>query len=386
MSEIITRREGIIGWFVRNHVAANLMMFAIIGLGLYSGLNLRQQTTPDFDLNYVSVRVPYLGAAPEEVEEGVVIKIEEAIQDTKGIKKIKSTSSEGIGSVRAEVEIGADINEVLNEIKAKVDAISTFPELTEKPVVYKVEIPTGILFVSIYGDLDEYQRKNIAEEMKDELLNFPEIKSINLLGDRNFEISIEVTENTLREYDLTMSEISAAIRASSIDLPGGRIRTDGGDILLRTKGQVYTGEEFGALVLRTYPDGSRLLLSDIANIDDGFVESRSWGRFNGQSTLDMEILAAQAENEIETADRVKEYISEKSSSLPEGINLEVWGDRSIYLQDRLDMMSKNMLQGAILVFIVLSLFLRLKVAIWACLLYTSPSPRDRSLSRMPSSA
>ena len=365
MSEIITRREGIIGWFVRNHVAANLMMFAIIGLGLYSGLNLRQQTTPDFDINYVSVRVPYLGAAPEEVEEGVVIKIEEAIQDTKGIKKIKSTSSEGLGSVRAEVEIGADINEVLNEIKAKVDAISTFPELTEKPVVYKVEIPTGILFVSIYGNLDEYQRKNIAEEMKDELLNFPEIKSINLLGDRNFEISIEVTENTLREYDLTMSEISAAIRASSIDLPGGRIRTDGGDILLRTKGQVYTGEEFGALVLRTYPDGSRLLLSDIANIDDGFVESRSWGRFNGQSTLDMEILAAQAENEIETADRVKEYISEKSSSLPEGINLEVWGDRSIYLQDRLDMMSKNMLQGAILVFIVLSLFLRLKVAIWA---------------------
>ena len=365
MSETITRREGIIGWFVRNHVAANLMMFAIIGLGLYSGLNLRQQTTPDFDINYVSVRVPYLGAAPEEVEEGVVIKIEEAIQDTKGIKKIKSTSSEGLGSVRAEVEIGADINEVLNEIKAKVDAISTFPELTEKPVVYKVEIPTGILFVSIYGNLDEYQRKNIAEEMKDELLNFPEIKSINLLGDRNFEISIEVTENTLREYDLTMSEISAAIRASSIDLPGGRIRTDGGDILLRTKGQVYTGEEFGALVLRTYPDGSRLLLSDIANIDDGFVESRSWGRFNGQSTLDMEILAAQAENEIETADRVKEYISEKSSSLPEGINLEVWGDRSIYLQDRLDMMSKNMLQGAILVFIVLSLFLRLKVAIWA---------------------
>ena len=365
MNETLPRREGIIGWFVRNHVAANLLMFAIIGLGLYSGLNLRQQTTPDFDINYVSVRVPYLGAAPEEVEEGVVIKIEEVIKDTKGIKKIKSTSKEGLGSVRAEVEIGADINEVLNEIKVKVDAISTFPELTEKPVVYKVEIPTGILFVSIYGDLDEYQRKNIAEEMKDELLNFPEIKSINLLGDRNYEISIEVSENTLREYDLTMSEISTAIKASSIDLPGGRIRTDGGDILLRTKGQVYTGEEFGALVLRTYPDGSRLLLSDIANIDDGFVESKSWGRFNGQSTLDMEILAAQAENEIETADRVKEYISEKASTLPDGINLEVWGDRSIYLQDRLDMMSKNMLQGAFLVFIVLSLFLRLKVAIWA---------------------
>ena len=141
------KNEGIIGWFVRNPVAANLLMFSIIGLGLYSGVNLRKQTTPDFDVNYVSVRVPYLGAAPEEVEEGVVIKIEEAIQDTKGILKIKSTAAEGLGSVRAEIEIDADINVVLNEIKAKVDAISTFPEITEKPVVYKVEIPQGILFV-----------------------------------------------------------------------------------------------------------------------------------------------------------------------------------------------------------------------------------------------
>ena len=357
--------EGIIGWFVRNPVAANLLMFAIIGLGLYSGINLRKQTTPDFDINYVSVRVPYLGAAPEEVEEGVVIKIEEAIQDTKGILKLKSTASEGMGSVRAEIEIDADINEVLNEIKAKVDAISTFPDLTEKPVVYKVEVPTGILFVSIYGDIDEYQRKEIAESIKDELLDYPEIKSINLMGDRAYEISIEVTENTLREYDLTMSEVSAAIRESSIDLPGGRIRSDGGDILLRTKGQVYTGEEFGDLVLRTYPDGSRLLLSDVANIDDGFVESKSWGRFNGKPSLDMEILAAQAENEIETADRVKEYIKKRSSTLPDGVQMEVWGDRSIYLQDRLDMMTKNMTQGAILVFIVLSLFLRFKVALWS---------------------
>ena len=360
-----SNNEGIIGWFVRNPVAANLLMFAIIGLGLYSGINLRKQTTPDFDINYVSVRVPYLGAAPEEVEEGVVIKIEEAIQDTKGILKIKSSASEGIGSVRAEIEIDADINEVLNEIKAKVDAISTFPDLTEKPVVYKVEVPTGILFVSIFGDIDEYQRKDIAESIKDELLDYPEIKSINMMGDRPYEISIEVTENTLRKYDLTMSEVSAAIRESSIDLPGGRIRSDGGDILLRTKGQVYTGEEFGDLVLRTYSDGSRLLLSDIANIDDGFVESKSWGRFNGKPSLDMEILAAQAENEIETADRVKDYIRKRSSTLPDGVQMEVWGDRSIYLQDRLDMMTKNMTQGAILVFIVLSLFLRFKVALWS---------------------
>ena len=183
------------------------------------------------------------------------------------------------------------------------------------------------------------------------------------MGDRPYEISIEVTENTLRKYDLTMSEVSAAIRQSSIDLPGGRIRSDGGDILLRTKGQVYTGEEFGDLVLRTYPDGSRLLLSDIANIDDGFVESKSWGRFNGKPSLDMEILAAQAENEIETADRVKEYIKKRSSTLPDGFQMEVWGDRSIYLQERLDMMTKNMKKGEKLVCMVISLFLRVKGAL-----------------------
>ena len=282
---------GIIGWFARNHVAANLLMFFIIGFGIFSGLTIRQQTIPDFDLRYVIVRVPYLGAAPQEVEEGVVIKIEEAIQDVKGILKVTSSSREGFGSVRAEISIDQDLNEVTNEIKTRVDAISTFPELTEKPVIYKLDPSITILFVSIYGDLDEFQRKEFAQDIRDDLMALPSINQVSLLGDRPYEISIEVSENTLKRYGLTMTEVSQAIKASSIDLPGGRIRSEGGDILLRTKGQVYTGEEFGQLVLRTYPDGTRLTLDDIANIDDGFVESQMWGRFNGNDTLDMEILA-----------------------------------------------------------------------------------------------
>ena len=360
----IINTGGIIGWFARNHVAANLLMFFIIGVGIFSSFTIRQQTIPDFDLRYVNVRVPYLGAAPQEVEEGVVIKIEEAIQDVKGILKVTSSSSEGFGSVRAEISVDQDLNEVTNEIKTRVDAISTFPELTEKPVIYKLDPRITILFVSIYGDLDEFQRKEFAQDIRDDLMALPSINQVGLLGDRPYEISVEVSEDTLKRYGLTMTEVSQAIKASSIDLPGGRIRSEGGDILLRTKGQVYTGEEFGQIVLRTYPDGTRLTLDDIANIDDGFVESQMWGRFNGNDTLDMEILAGATENEIETANAVKEYIAKRSQSLPPGVHMDVWGDRSEYLQDRLDLMNKNMLQGAALVFIVLSLFLRMKVAVW----------------------
>ena len=360
----IINTGGIIGWFARNHVAANLLMFFIIGVGIFSSFTIRQQTIPDFDLRYVNVRVPYLGAAPQEVEEGVVIKIEEAIQDVKGILKVTSSSSEGFGSVRAEISVDQDLNEVTNEIKTRVDAISTFPELTEKPVIYKLDPRITILFVSIYGDLDEFQRKEFAQDIRDDLMALPSINQVGLLGDRPYEISVEVSEDTLKRYGLTMTEVSQAIKASSIDLPGGRIRSEGGDILLRTKGQVYTGEEFGQIVLRSYPDGTRLTLDDIANIDDGFVESQMWGRFNGNDTLDMEILAGATENEIETANAVKEYIAKRSQSLPPGVHMDVWGDRSEYLQDRLDLMNKNMLQGAALVFIVLSLFLRMKVAVW----------------------
>ncbi|MEJ2605003.1 MAG: efflux RND transporter permease subunit, partial [Gammaproteobacteria bacterium] len=310
------------------------------------------------------VRVPYLGAAPQEVEEGVVIKIEEAIQDINGIIEIRSTATEGIGTVSAEVSQDADLNEVLNEIKTNVDAIATFPGLAEKPVIYKQEFPIHVVFLSIFGDMDAYMRKEMAQEVRDELMRLPEVNQIQILGDRDYEISIEVSEYVLRKYGLTMSEISQAIRDSSVDLPGGAIRSEGGDILLRTEGQVYTGQEFSQLVLRTYPDGTRLTLGDIANIDDGFVETDGFAHFNGERTAVLRVLASGNQNELETAAAVKRYVAGKREALPDGVDMEVWVDRAFYLQDRLDLMLKNMLQGAILVCLILSLFLRMKVAGW----------------------
>jgi multidrug efflux pump subunit AcrB len=360
----MSTEKGIIGWFASNHVAANLLMFLIIAFGIVSAFTIRKQTTPDFELNTIQIRVPYLGAAPQEVEEGVVIKVEEAIQDIDGIVEINSFAREGMGSVTAEVATGEDINEILSEIKTRVDAISTFPGLSEKPIIYKQEVPIHIVFVSIYGELDIFARKRIAQEVRDDLMIIPAVNQVQILGDRDYEISIEVSEHVLRQYGLTMSEISQAIKNSSIDMPGGTIKSEGGDILLRTEGQIYTGRDFADLVLRTYADGTRLTLGDIATINDGFVETDGYARFNGQPTAIMRILAGGAQNELQTAAAVKEYIKKKTASMPDGVTMEAWVDRAWYLQGRLDMMMKNMLQGAVLVCLILSLFLRVKVAGW----------------------
>jgi multidrug efflux pump subunit AcrB len=360
----ITEQKGLIAWFASNHVAANLLMFIIIAFGVVSAFTIRKQTSPDFNFNEIIVRVPYLGAAPQEVEEGVVVKIEEAIQDVPGIIEINSTSREGMGTVRAKTEAGSDINEILTEVKTKVDAISTFPGLTEKPIIYKQEFQMHVVFLTVTGDLDVYAQKSLGDEIREELLRIPEVNAVEMLGGRTYEISVEVPEHILRQYGLTMSEVSQAIRDSSVDMPGGSIRTEGGDILLRTEGQVYTGQEFGELVLRTYPDGTRLLLDDIANIQDGFVETQDYARYMGTPTASMRVLAMGQQSELKTAAAVKEYVAGKNETLPTGVNIEVWVDRSFYLQSQLNMMIQNMLQGALLVCLVLSIFLRWKVAAW----------------------
>ncbi|NIV16950.1 MAG: MMPL family transporter [Woeseiaceae bacterium] len=359
-----TKEKGIIAWFAANHVAANLLMILIIVGGLITAGTIRKETNPQLEFNTIVVRVPYLGAAPQEVEEGVILKVEDAVQDLIGIKKIRSTASEGMGRVVIELFADTDIQKLLADIKTRVDAISTFPALTEKPVIYHQERSNPVIMVSLYGDIDRFGRKALGNEIRDELLRMPEVNNVLFHGDQPYEISVEVSEYTLREYGLTMSEVSQAIRNSAVDLPGGSIKSEGGDILLRTKGQVYTGDEFARIVLRTFADGTRLTLGDIAHIEDGFVESQSFSRFNGQPNGMLQIVSGSSQSEIETARVVKEYIAEKRETLPDGVFVETWVDLPKYLQDSLDQMQQNIITGALLVFIVLSLFLRMKVAFW----------------------
>lgn len=356
--------KGIIAWFAGNHVAANLLMLCIIVAGLMTASTIRKETQPEFELSRVQVTVPYLGAAPQEVEEGVVIKVEEAIQDLNGIETIRSEAFEGTGVITIEVDPDADLNEVMSEVKTRIDAISTFPALTEKPVIAKQEFERPVIMIAIHGDLDDFSRKRIAQEVRDDLMQLSAVNKVVELGGRAYEISIEVSEQTLRKYGLTMTEVSQAIRNSSVDLPGGTIKTVGGDILLRTEGQVYTGAEYGELVLRTFPDGTRLKLGDIATIKDGFVESDDFARFDAKPTATLRVVAGGQENEIETAAAVKRYIADKAKTLPAGVEIDTWIDLPEYLKGRLSMMYDNMIMGAFAVFIVLSLFLRMKVAFW----------------------
>ena len=360
----VTQEKGIIAWFAANSVAANLLMILIVVGGLITVGTIRKETNPTLELNMIQVRVPYLGAAPQEVEEGVVLKIEDAIQDLIGIKKIRSSANEGSGNVTIEVFPDADIDQLLADVKTRVDAISTFPALTEKPIIYEQEINNPVVMIALYGNLDQFGRKSIGNEIRNDLLSMPEVNNVIFYGDRPYEIAVEVSEQTLRQYGLTMSEISQAIRNTSVDMPGGTIKTEGGDILLRTKGQVYTGSEFSQIVLRTFADGTRLTLGDIAHIEDGFVESDMFSRFNGQPNSTLQVVAGSNQNEIATAKVVKEYIEKKKATLPDGVYLQTWIDLPKYLEGSLDRMMDNIVNGAILVFVVLSLFLRMKVAFW----------------------
>lgn len=358
------KQTGVIAWFAANPVAANLLVLLIVFCGGVSVFTIRKSIMPQFETNMVQVAVPFLGATPEEVEEGVILRVEEAVQDLNGVKKINSVAREGYGQVMIEVETGYDINEVLDQVKSRVDSISTFPQETERPIVQKQEFQFEVMWISVYGDIDPVTLKEITGEVRDELLALPSVTAINVVGDRDYEISIEVSENTLREFGLTMSEIAAAIRAGSLDMPGGSIKTDEGDILLRTKGQVYTGREFAEIALRSYPDGTKLRLGDIAAIRDEFVETEGYSRFNGHPALNLRVQSTGDQSVLEIDAAVQRYIEAKKAKLPDGIYIDHWGNSAYYLKDRMYMMLTNMAQGAVLVIILLTLFLDFKVSLW----------------------
>lgn len=357
-------QRGLIGWFARNHVAANLLMFSIIGVGIWSLTTVKKESFPDFGSDEVTVSVQYRGGAPEEVAEGVVLKVEQAIKSIQGIEEIESTAMEGMGRVEAEIEHGYDINAVANDIKVAVDSISTFPEETERPVISKRRFTFGVLSVQVHGDLDEVSMKELTEELRDEIAALPEVPLAEVTGSRPFEISIEISEQTLRQYGLTLSQVAQIIRQWSIDLPGGAIRSEAGQIRLRTKGQAYTGTEFEQIVLLTQPDGTRVRLGDIATIRDGFVEVESYSFFNGERSFGISVLGDRTSNEIKISESVHSYIAERRLTLPDGVKLTAWSDRTYYLKGRLNLMLKNMALGALLVLIILGIFLHMKIAAW----------------------
>ncbi|MDX1491745.1 MAG: efflux RND transporter permease subunit [Pseudohongiellaceae bacterium] len=362
-----TKLKGIIAWFSSNSVAANLLMMFIIFAGIASALTIKIQIFPEFETRMIRVNMAYPGAAPEEIEEAIVVRIEESLQGLIGINRMNSVAREGVGTVNLEISTEYDVNEILDEVKSRIDSITTFPADVERPTVREQEITQAVLNVSIYGQLDDKALKTLAHDIREEILALPEVSQANILGDRDYEIAIEVSENTLREYGLTMDEVSAAIRAASVDMPGGAIRTDSGRIQLRTKEQAYTGLDYGSIVLRTNRDGTRLLVRDIANVVDGFVETENFSRFDGNRSLSVQIVATREQNVLDIEREVAAYIEQRKPTFPAGVSVDSWASQAYYLNSQLNMMLGNLAMGAVLVFLVLTTFLRLNIALWVML-------------------
>jgi len=354
----------IIEWFARNSVAANLLMGILLAGGLYTVTTIKKETQPPIETNFITVTMPFLGSTPEDVEEGILVKIEESVQDIQGIHEIVSTGRRGSGTVQIEVAAGYDVLEIMNEIKNRVDAIPTFPENTEKPIVARTRFQQMVTMVSVFGDVDERALKEYAKQVRNEIVTLPGITRADILGSRPYEISIEVSEFMLEQYSMTLAEVALAIRRGSLDLPAGSIRADSGDIQLRTKGQAYTGLEFEDILIRTNADGSRVLLKDIADIRDEFAETGRFSEFNGKPAFTIQVFSVGDQNELEISQTVRDYIEEKHASIPSGVDVAAWADVTYYLKGRLDMMVKNLVMGAALVFLSLALFLRLKLAFW----------------------
>ena len=345
-----------IDWFAHNSVAANLLMIFILASGLLTVFTLKQEVFPEFSLDLIAIDVSYLGAAPEEVEEGVSVRIEEAIQGIDGVKRITSTASEGIGTVLVELELGSDPRKVVDDVKSRVDAIDTFPEETEKPIIREITMRRQVVDVAISGDVGEATLKYLAEQVRDEIAAIPEITQVEVADARPYEISIEVSEDALRRHGLTFDDVAQAVRRSSLDLPGGSVRTDSGEVLLRTKGQAYRGDEYENLALWTRPDGSRLRLGEVARVVDGFAETDQFARFDGEPTVLVSVFRTGDQAALDIAEQVKAYVERAQTRMPEGVSATVWQDQSKVLNDRLSLLLRNGFAGFCLLFLVLALF------------------------------
>ena len=359
--------KGIIQWMAANHVAANLLMFIFIVGGLVIGKTVKQEVFPEIELDRIQVSVIYPGAGPEEIEEGIILKIEESLTGVDGIKQITAIASEGSGSVIAEIYSGEDADQILQDIKSEVDRITTFPEDAEKAIISKMLNRREAISLVVYGDIPERSLRELAEQVRDELLEFDQITQVDLGGVRPYEISININEETLRRYELTLEEVAHRVRQASLDLPGGTIKTDRSEILIRTKERRDFGPEYEEIRLLSGIDGSEIRLGDIAEIDDGFEESDLAALFNGKPASMVKVYRIGNQKPTEISKIVMEYIEEKQSQLPPSVQIADWNDTSEVFRSRMHLLLKNAGFGLALVLIVLGLFLEVRLALWVML-------------------
>ncbi len=360
-------RRGLFAWFTQNHVAATLvaLTFVIAGLAaLFSG-RVRREVFPELSPNVVTVSVPYPGATPTEVEQGVCLRIEEVVEGVTGVDKITSVANEGVGLVVIETLQDADVGRVLDDIKNRVDAITNFPAESEAPIVQRLVVRKEVINVSIYGDVDENTLKRLAEQAREGLAALAEVSQVELAAVRPYEISIELSEAAMRRHALGFDDVANAVRRGSLDLPAGAIKSGAGQTLLRVQGQAYRGEEFAALVVLSKPDGTRVRLGDIATVVDGFADDDLMARFDGKRAALLKVFRVGEQDALAVTAAVRTWVAGPGKRLlPAGVQMTTWRDESVILKGRIDLLFSNAMQGLVLVFVLLALFMQLRVAIF----------------------
>ena len=361
---MIDSEKGIIVWFARNPVAANLLMIIIIIGGLLTANSIRKQFFPQVEINWIEFNASYPGAAPKEVEEGITMKVEEALTDVQGLDRVITRSRQNMANGHFRVADDYDPQIVLDEIKSEIDSISSFPDAMEPIKVKQVKLRQEVLYISLYGDLSPKQLKVLGDKIHDQIKQIPQVTFTDFYGGLEYEISIELSKDKLRKYALSFNDVANAVRGFSQNMSAGQIRAENGYINLRVQNQAYTGIEFEDLPLITLPDGSKILLGDVATVVDGFEQGIQYSKFNGKNSVTFFVGAATNQSITDVARVVNAFVDDKQQYLPDGVKLETWVDMTYYLQGRLDLMFDSMKSGAVLVFILLALFLRVRLAFW----------------------
>lgn len=356
--------KGPIAWMARKHVAANLLMFLFLAGGAFSFTRIKQEVFPEFALDIVNVNVAYPGASPEDVEQGIVLAIEEAVRGIDGVVEIISVASEGSGRVSIEYDPGINVQQFYQDVKQEIDRIRTFPDDAEEPRVSIASRRRDVVEVHLYGDVDELTLRNLAEEVRERLVSDDRISLAELEGARDLEIHIEPRLEELRKYGLSFSEIASIVSRNSIEIPGGSVKTSGGEILVRFDERKDYAYQFSKIPIITTVDGSVLLLEDIANVVEGFEDVDAIATFNSKRAIGIEVFRIGDQGPIEVAAAVRDLMQEIDASLPDGVNYEIMNDRSVVYKQRIQLLSKNMMMGLVLVLVMLSLFLEIRLAFW----------------------
>ncbi len=362
MSAVTT---GMIAWMARNGVTANLLMIVMVLGGLYASTQIKKEVFPEFTLDMVTVSVAYPGASPEDVEQGIVLAIEEALQGVVGIKEINATASEGGASVVAELQEDANASDVFQDIQQVVSRIRTFPAATEQPRVELVKRVRDVLDILIYGQTSEWQLRELAETVRDQLLASPGITQVELQGARDYRIHVDISSAQLQAYGLSLPELSQRVAAAAVDASGGRVDTRSGEILVRVNERRDWAREFAVLPVITTADGAVVNLGEIAKVSEGFDDTQdNWALFDGQRAIGIEVFRIGAQTPTSVSDAVHEALAPIQATLPDGVNVVVLDDDADIYRQRLSLLLKNAFLGLILVFTLLALFLEFKLAFW----------------------